>query len=59
MTLLTLIVGICVLLFALYLVRTFLPAPWQTPLLVIIVILALVWLATIFAPGITSLRVGR
>ena len=59
MSIVALVVTICVIVFALWLVQTFLPAPWRTPLLVIIVILALVWLATLLFPGLTSARIGR
>ncbi len=55
----TLLVGICVLLFALWLINTFLPVPWKTPLLVIVVLLGLLWLASAFVPGLSSIRVGR
>lgn len=57
MTLVGLIVGILVILFALWLIRTFVSGPWQAPLMVIVVVLALAWLATIFFPGLTSVRV--
>lgn len=57
MTLLGLLVGIVVILFACWLVKTYLPGPWQTIALVVIVFLALGWLATIFFPNVLSLRV--
>lgn len=59
MTIIGLLVGICVLLFALWLIQTYMPVPWKVPALVIVVLLALVWLATAFLPGLTSMRVGR
>lgn len=59
MSLITLLVTVCLIIFALWLVVTFLPAPWKTPLLVLIVILALVWIATLLVPGLTSMRVTR
>lgn len=59
MTLISLLIAVCVLVFALWLVRTYMPAPWQTPLLALIVVVALVLLLLTFAPGVANLRVGH
>lgn len=58
MSIITLVVGICVILFACWLASSYMPAPWKTPTLVVIVLLGLFWLATIFVPGLSSMRVG-
>lgn len=57
MTLLGLLIGVLVIVFALWLVQTFLPAPYKTPVLVIVVVLALVWVASLLWPGLTSARI--
>ena len=59
MSIVALVVTVCVIIFALWLVQTFLPAPWKTPVLVIVVLLALLWLVTLMFPGVAGLRVGR
>lgn len=59
MSLLTLLVGICIFLFALYLVKSFMPQPWATPTLVVIVLLALIWLAQAFVPGLSAIRISH
>lgn len=59
MTLIGLLIGICVILFACWLANSFMPAPWKTPVLVVIVLLALVWLVSLFLPNVASMRIGR
>jgi hypothetical protein len=58
MSVVTLIVGICVLLFACWLTNSYMPVPWKVPALVVIVLLGLIWLASVFVPGLTNARVG-
>lgn len=57
MTIAGLIIGLCIILLMCWLVQTYLPVPWKTPVLVIIVILALVWLASAFFPSIGATRI--
>lgn len=57
MTILSLLVAVAIIVFALWLVQTYLPAPWKTPVLVIIVLLALVFLLTQFFPGAATTKV--
>lgn len=59
MTILGIVVAICVILFALWLVQTYVSAPWQTPLLLIIVVVALIGIVVTFFPAVGSMRVGR
>ncbi len=58
MTIIGLLVGICVILFACWLLNTYMPAPWKIPALVVVCLLALVWLLSVFMPGLANLRVG-
>lgn len=53
-TILILIVLVC---FALYIVQTYLPAPWKVPVLVLVVIVALIWVLSFFVPGLATIRV--
>lgn len=57
MSVLGLLLAIVLIVFALYIVQTFLPAPWKTPVLVLVVIVALVWVLSILVPGLTSARI--
>jgi hypothetical protein len=58
-TLLGFLLVCAVIIFALWLVRTYMPAPWQTPTLVVVVILALVFLIYSFWPGAAAIRIGK
>lgn len=51
MTIVGLIVAILLIVFALWIVSTYLPAPFKTPVLVIIVVLALLWVVMLLIPG--------
>ena len=57
MTLLGFLLAIAVIVFALWLVKNYMPAPWQTPTLVIVVLLALVFLIVTFWPGAANVRI--
>lgn len=57
MSILGIIIAIVLICFALWLVQTYLPAPWKTPALLIIVVLALVWIVSVLWPGLTAARV--
>lgn len=57
MTLLGLIVAISLILIILWIVKTYMPQPWQTPTLVIVVILAVVFVLVQLWPGAASMRV--
>jgi len=57
MTLLELVVAICIILLVLWIVKMYMPQPWQTPTLVIVVILAVVFLLAQLWPGAANMRV--
>lgn len=59
MSILGIIIAIVLIVFALWLIQTYLPAPWKTPALLIVVVLALVWIAMVLWPGLSTARVGR
>lgn len=58
MSIIALVVTLCVILLMLWLVNTYMPLPWKTLLLAIVVLMAVVWLALFLFPGITGMRVG-
>jgi len=51
------LVIICAFIFVLWLVKGNMPEPWKTPVLVVIVLVAVIWLLTLMFPNITSFRV--
>lgn len=57
MSILGIIIGVLLIVFALWIVQGYVNAPFKTPLLVVIVVLALIWVASYFVPGLTALRV--
>ena len=57
MTLFGLLIAILVIVFALWLVKNYMPAPFQTPTLVIVVVLALIFLVFTFWPGAANVRI--
>jgi len=57
MSILSIIIGIVLIVFALYLVSTYVNAPWKTPALLVIVLLALIWIASFFVPGLMTARI--
>lgn len=59
MSIVALVVTLCVIILMLWLVQTFMPLPWKTPVLVIVVLLALLWLITLLFPSLSAFRVGR
>lgn len=59
MSIVALVVTLCVILLMLWLVQNYMPLPWKTPVLVIVVLLALLWLVTLMFPGVAGLRIGR
>lgn len=58
MSILGIIVAIVLIVFALWLIQTYLPVPFKTPALLIVVVLALIWIASVLWPGLTNARVG-
>ncbi len=58
MSIIALIIAASLILFALYLVQSFIPAPWKTPLLIVIVVVALVWILSLFVPSIANTHFG-
>ena len=57
MTLLGLVVAICIILLILWIVKLYMPQPWQTPVLVIVVLLAVVFLLAQLWPGAANTRI--
>lgn len=57
MTVIGLLIVICVVLFCLWLVQTYMPAPWKTPTLVVLVLLAVVFCIVTIFPGAANVRV--
>jgi len=57
MTLLGLIVAICIILLVLWIVKMYMPQPWQTPTLVIVVLLAILFLIAQLWPAAANMRV--
>jgi hypothetical protein len=57
MSILGLIVVIVLIVFALWLVQNYLPVPFKVPVLIIVVVLALVWIASVLVPGLTTARI--
>lgn len=57
MSILGIVVVICLIIFALWLVRTYIQAPYQQPAIVLIVVLALIWIVWLLFPGLTTARV--
>ncbi len=56
-SILGLIVTILLIVFALWLVQAYMPVPFKMPVLIIIVLLALLWVASILVPGLATTRV--
>lgn len=57
MTLLSLVVACLVIVLVLWLVKTYMPAPWQTPTLAIVVVLAIIFLIVSFWPAAANIKV--
>ena len=57
MTLLGLVVAICLILIVLWIVKTYMPQPYQTPTLIVVVLLAVVFILVQLWPGAASMRV--
>ncbi len=51
------VVGVLLIIFALWIVQVYVDPPFKTPLLVVVVVLALIWIASFFMPGLTSMRI--
>jgi len=57
MTLVGLLIGLVVLALLLWLVKMYLPAPFTTPALVVIVVIAIIWVLVSFFPSVSEMRV--
>jgi len=57
MTLLGLLIAVAIIILALWIVQTYMPPPWKTPTLVIVVVLALCFLVYALWPGAATVRV--
>ena len=57
MTLIGLVVAICLILVICWLVKMYMPQPWQTPVLVIVVLLAVLFLLAQLWPNVANMRV--
>jgi hypothetical protein len=57
MTLLGLIVAIAIIICMFWITRTFMPQPWQTPVMVILVLVALAFLIYALWPGAATMRI--
>jgi hypothetical protein len=57
MTLMGLIVVIAIIILILWMVQTYMPPPWKTPILAIVVLLALIFLIVSVWPGAANIRI--
>ncbi|HKA65461.1 MAG TPA: hypothetical protein VKD00_07050 [Methyloceanibacter sp.] len=57
MTLFGLIVAICIILLVLWIVKMYMPQPWQTPTLVIVVLLGILFLLAQLWPAAANMKV--
>lgn len=57
MSILGIVVIVLLILFACYLVQAYVNPPFKTPILAIIVALALIWILSVIVPGINTTRV--
>ncbi len=58
MSIIAILVAIVVLVFCCWLVATYMPAPFKTPVLVVVVLIAVIWLLSLLFPALTAVRVG-
>lgn len=52
-----LVIAVAIIILMLWIAKTWLPQPWQTPIMVILVLVALAFLITTLFPGAASVRV--
>ena len=57
MTLIALLIGLVVIALLCWLVKTYMPGPFQTPALVILITIAIIWVLVSFFPAIGNVRV--
>jgi hypothetical protein len=57
MTLVGLLIGLVVLALLLWLVKTYLPAPFTTPALVVLIVIGIVWVLVSFFPSVSEMKV--
>lgn len=57
MTIIALLIGILVIGLLCWLVNLYMPAPFKTPALVLLIVIAIIWVLVAMFPAVTNMRV--
>jgi len=59
MTLVALLIGVVVIALLCWLVKMYMPAPFQTPALVILIVIGIIWVLVSMFPAVGEMRIGK